>query len=343
MPTGYVYDPIFLEHDLRGHPENRDRLFAVMRFLREHQITEQMQPIFAAPVPREYLELNHTPSYIDLVAEMSAGGGGYLDMDTYVAPKTYEAALRAAGGVVAAAEAVMRGELDNAVCLVRPPGHHAIHNRGMGFCIFNNIAVAAHAVRAQGLARRILIVDFDVHHGNGTQASFYRDPNVLLCSTHQYPHYPGTGSIHEIGEEAGKGFTINVPLPAEVGDEGFQSIFEEIIGPAGKRFGPDLLLVSAGYDAHWADPLASLALSLKGFAWISRKVMQMAKKLCGGRIVFTLEGGYHLNVLSQGVYNLCRAAMGLPEDGDLDLLGPSPHPEPPLDALIRAVRQAHGL
>jgi acetoin utilization deacetylase AcuC-like enzyme len=343
MPTGYVYDPIFLEHDLRGHPENRDRLFAVMRFLRERQITEQMEPVLAPSVTRKFLEMNHVPSYIDYVAEVSERGGDYLDLDTYVAPKTYEAALRAAGGVVAATEAVMRGELDNAVCLVRPPGHHATRNRGMGFCIFNNIAVAAHAVRAQGLARRILIVDLDVHHGNGTQASFYRDPNVLFCSTHQYPHYPGTGSLNEIGEEAGRGLTVNVPLPPEVGDAGFQLIFEEVIWPAARRFGPDLVLVSAGFDAHWADPLASLALSLTGFAWICRRLVQMAKKLCGGRIVFTLEGGYHLNVLSQGVYNLCSAALGLPEAEDLDSMGPSPHPEPSVEGVVRAVRQAHGL
>ena len=343
MSTGYVYDPIFLEHDLRGHPESRDRLFGVMRFLRERQITERMEPILAPPIPREYLEMNHTAAYIDFVAEMSERGGGSLDMDTYVAPRTFEAALRAAGGVHAAAEAVLRGRMENAVCLVRPPGHHAIRNRGMGFCIFNNIAVAAHAVRAQRLARRIFIVDFDVHHGNGTQASFYKDPDVLFCSTHQYPHYPGTGSIHEIGEGDGRGFTINVPLPAEVGDAGFQAVFEEIVWPAGKRFSPDLLLVSAGYDAHWADPLASLALSLKGFASMGRRLVQMAKKLCGGRIVFTLEGGYHPNVLPNGVYNLCRAALGLPVDGDLDPLGPSPYPEPSLETLIRAVRQAHGL
>ena len=343
MPTGYVYDPIFLEHDLRGHPENRDRLFGVMRVLREQGLCEQMQPVLAPPVPREYLEMNHTAAYIDLVAEMSARGGGYLDMDTYVAPKTYEAALRAAGGMHAATEAVLRGRLDNAVCLVRPPGHHAIRNRGMGFCIFNNIAVAAHAVRAQGLARRILIVDFDVHHGNGTQSSFYKDPDVLFCSTHQYPHYPGTGSIHETGEGAGKGFTINVPLPPGVGDAGFTAVLEEIIWPAARRFAPDLMMVSAGYDAHWADPLASLSLSLAGYAAINRGLAQMAKKLCGGRIVFTLEGGYHPNVLPQGAHNMCRAALGLPPDGDLDPLGPSPHAEPSLDGLIRAVRQAHGL
>jgi acetoin utilization deacetylase AcuC-like enzyme len=314
-----------------------------MRLLREQGLTEQMEPVLAPPVERQYLELNHTATYIDHVAEMSARGGGYLDLDTYIAPKTFEAALRAAGGVHAAVEAVLRGKLDNAVCLVRPPGHHAIRNRGMGFCIFNNIAVAAHAARAQGLAKRVFIVDFDVHHGNGTQTSFYKDPDVLFCSTHQYPYYPGTGSIHEVGEGLGRGYTINMPLPPGVGDAGFQALMDEVIEAAGKRFKPDIMLVSAGYDAHWADPLASLSLSLAGYAAISRRLVQMAKKLCGGRIVFTLEGGYHPNVLPQGVCNTCRAVLGLPPEGDLDLLGPSPHSEPSLDALIRAVRQMHGL
>ena len=343
MATGYVYDPIFLEHDLRGHPENRERLRRVIQFLREHRMTELMTPLPAPAIPREYLELNHSPGYIDYVEETAARGGGYPDSDTYIGPRSFEAALMAAGGVHAATEAVLRGEVNNAICLVRPPGHHAVRNQGMGFCLFNNIAVATHAVRAQGLARRILIVDFDVHQGNGTQASFYKDPNVLFCSTHQYPYYPGTGHWDEIGEGAGEGFTVNIPFSAGVGDAGFRAAYEEVIWPAAKRFGPEVILVSAGYDAHWEDPLAGLALSLKGYAWIARKLVWMAKKLCGGRIVLTLEGGYHLDVLCHAVYNTCRALMGLPEDGDLDPLGPCKYPEPSVDALLRALRQVHGL
>ncbi len=343
MSTGYVYDPIFLEHDLRGHPESRDRLRRVVEFLRDQRITEQMAPIPAAPIPRRYLEMNHAASYIDLVAEVAASGGGYLDPDTYVVSRTYEAALFAAGGVHAAAVAVLQENVNNAICLVRPPGHHALRNRGMGFCIFNNIAVAAHAVRADGLARRILIVDFDVHHGNGTQASFYRDPDVLFFSTHQYPYYPGTGSMYEIGEGPGRGYTINVPLPPGAGDSAMRAIYEQILWPAARRFAPDVILVSAGYDAHWSDPLASLALSLRGYAWMSRELVKMAKKTCGGKIVFTLEGGYHAEVLPRAVYNTCRALLGLAEEGDLDPLGPSPRSEPSLNSLLRLLRETHGL
>lgn len=343
MPTGYVYDPVFLEHDLRGHPESRERLRRAIQFLRNHGIVEEMVSLPAVSIRREYLELNHTPRYIDHVAEMAAKGGGYLDPDTYVAPRSYEAACFAAGGVHAAAETVLRGEIDNAICLVRPPGHHALHNRGMGFCLFNNVAVAAHAVRAQGLAERVMIVDFDVHHGNGTQASFYRDPQVLYCSTHQYPHYPGTGHWSEVGEGPGEGFTLNIPLPPGVGDAGFRAVFQEILWPAARRFAPDIILVSAGYDAHWADPLASLLLSLKGYAWISRELVRMARELCEGRVLFTLEGGYHLDVLSHALYNTCRALLGLPEEADLDPMGASPHPETAVASLIETVRTVHGL
>ncbi|MGB9594556.1 MAG: histone deacetylase, partial [Anaerolineae bacterium] len=320
MSTGYVYDPIFLEHDLRGHPESRDRLWRVIQFLRDQRITEQMIPIPAAPILRRYLELNHSGAYIDLVAEVAASGGGYLDPDTYVVPRSYEAALFAAGGVHAAAVAVLRGDVNNAVCLVRPPGHHALRNRGMGFCIFNNIAVAAHAVRADGLASRILIVDFDVHHGNGTQEIFYRDPRVLYFSTHQYPHYPGTGHWREIGEGPGQGYTVNVPLEAGVGDEGYAAIFDELLYPLAERYRPGLLLVSAGYDAHWSDPLAGMLLTVSGYARLARTLVGMARDLCGGRIAFVLEGGYNLQVLREAVLNTCLALLG--RDEVVDSLGP---------------------
>ncbi|MFN2186861.1 MAG: histone deacetylase, partial [Anaerolineae bacterium] len=221
MATGYVYDPIFLEHDLRGHPENQQRLRQIMSVLQQRGMLERLAHIPAIPITQERLERVHDPRYIEQVRRVAERGGGNLDMDTYVRPASYDAALMAAGGLVEATRAVLDGELDNAFALVRPPGHHALRARGMGFCLFNNVAVAArYALAEQGLDR-VLIVDFDVHHGNGTQDEFEGDPAVMYISTHQYPHYPGTGYWNETGSGAGKGSIINVPLGGGVGDEGF--------------------------------------------------------------------------------------------------------------------------
>ena len=237
---------------------------------------------------------------------------------------------------------VIRGDIPNGIALVRPPGHHAERARGMGFCLFNNIAVAAQAALDEFGLQRILIFDWDVHHGNGTQDIFYGSPNVLFMSTHQYPHYPGTGDWREAGAGAGAGYTVNMPLPAGVGDEGFARLLAEVVIPVVERFKPELILVSAGYDAHWRDPLAGLHLSLAGFWRLVEGIKGLADRLCGGRIAVMLEGGYDLKVLSQGVADTCRALLGDDAPGE-DTIGPSKWPEPSLDRLMAGLRKLHNL
>ena len=330
MTTGYVYDPIYLEHDLRGHPENQERL----------------TPIPAVPITPGRLERVHSRRYIEQVQRMAQQGGGHLDMDTYVRPASYDAALMAAGGLVEATRAVLDtgpAGVANAFALVRPPGHHALQSRGMGFCLFNNVAIAARYALAERGLDRVLIVDFDVHHGNGTQDEFEADPAVMYLSTHQYPYYPGTGHWSETGHGDGAGSIVNVPLAGGVGDEGFARICDEIVGPAAWRFQPQLILVSAGYDAHWDDPLASMQLSIGGYTAIARALKDLAEELCEGRLVFTLEGGYHLQALAYSILNTFAVLLGDDDWKLVDPLGPSPRKEHPVDDIVARVKQAHGL
>jgi acetoin utilization deacetylase AcuC-like enzyme len=343
MTTGYVYDPIFLEHNLVGHPENRERLMAVMALLEERGVLQELTPVAATPVAVEQLTRVHSPAYVEQVRRLAERGGGYLDPDTYVCDRTYDAALAAAGGLAGAALATLRGELDNAFALVRPPGHHAVQSRGMGFCIFNNVAVAARAALVEGGVERVLIADFDVHHGNGTQDIFYGDPAVLFFSTHQYPHYPGSGSWNETGLGAGTGTTINVPLPPGIGDEGFRRVYDGVLLPAARNYRPQLILVSAGFDAHWDDPLAGMDLSIQGYADLVRRLIDLAGELCAGRIVFTLEGGYHKVVLPYAVLNSLRLLSG--HDEVEDPLGPAPprRKERNIDELLARVKEMHRL
>jgi acetoin utilization deacetylase AcuC-like enzyme len=341
MDTAYVYDPIYLEHDLPSHPENAQRLKQIMGTLEEAGMLAHLRPLEPRPATAEELERVHTPAHIERVQRVAQAGGGYLDPDTYVAPRSFDAALMAAGGLLRAVEAVLAGEVANGFALVRPPGHHATATRGMGFCLFNNVAVAARAALTKEDVARVFIVDFDVHHGNGTQDAFADDPAVFYVSTHQYPHYPGTGHWRETGSGAGAGTVLNVPLPAGVGDAGYAQIFVELVWPLAERFCPDLILVSAGYDAHWSDPLAQMTLSLTGYAWLGQELVRMAEQLCDGRIVFTLEGGYQLDVLACGVLNGFYAMRG--EESIADPIGPSPYPERPVDALVARLKEVHSL
>ncbi len=341
MTTGYVYDPIFLKHTKRGHPESAHRLETIMFDLESSGLLAELQLIPARAATMEELSTVHTMAYIYEVEQISLAGDGYLDMDTYVTRSTYEAATVAAGSTIDLTLAVCDDIVDNGFALVRPPGHHALSDQGMGFCVFNNIVLAARMAQQKRGLERVAIIDFDVHHGNGTQPLTEDDPTILYISTHQYPFYPGTGGMTEVAPAQGRGTLLNLPLRVNVGDEGFKALYTEIVVPALRRFRPQLILVSAGYDAHWADPLASMSLSLTGYTWISKTLVAVAQELCGSKLVFVLEGGYNLEVLSAGVANTFRALLG--RDDFVDPFGPADHPEPDLSEYLMQVKRVHGL
>lgn len=297
MATGLVYHTDYLKHNLRVHPENANRLRIIMRALEEEKIREYLVNIPPRQATLEEIESVHRRDYIKTVDSLCREGRGQLDADTYLSDSSFQIALLAAGGVLAAAEAVIEGQVENALALVRPPGHHAQPGRGMGFCIFNNVSVAArYAQRSLGL-KRVLIIDWDVHHGNGTQDVFYDDPTVLYVSFHQFPHYPGTGSADEKGEGKGKGYNMNFPLPPGSGGEDYLNIFHRTVIPKALEFNPEIIFISAGFDGHGEDPLAGMNLREDDFARFTDLTVDIAKKTCQGRIVSVLEGGYNLQVL----------------------------------------------
>lgn len=300
--TGLVYSDIYLSHDPgRSHPEGPDRLRAVVGALNKSGLWERLEPIEAAPADISKLEQVHSREQIERIRQACRNAPSQIDWDTSVSEGSYDAALLAAGGVMAAVDAVAGGRVRNAFCAVRPPGHHATRDRAMGFCLFNNVAVAArHAQDAHGL-RRILIVDWDAHHGNGTQEIFYEDPTVLYFSTHQLPGYPGSGKAGETGAGAGKGSTVNVPMEPGSGDEEYLRAFREILVPAADAFKPDLVLISAGFDAHDNEPLTNLEVSTEGFRKLTGIVKEIAARHCNGRLVSVLEGGYNLKNLGDSV------------------------------------------
>lgn len=295
-------DPIGLDHETGpGHPERADRLRALKPVF--HSLdSDRFSRILEAPIAtKAQLEAVHTSRYIEHVRAVCASGPAYLDPDTHVVPASWNAALRAAGGAVDAALRVSRGEARRAFCAYRPPGHHAESNRSMGFCLFCNVAVAARALQAEGLAERVAIVDFDVHHGNGTEEIFREDPSVFYASSHQSPCYPGTGAREERGAGPGRGFTLNRPFAPGSGDAQLLPWIEGELAEHLREFGPDVLLLSAGFDAHADDPLAQLMVSTEGFGRLSTLLVDLSEELCGGRLVSLLEGGYDLSALAESV------------------------------------------
>lgn len=292
--VGYVYDDVFLLHKMpEGHPESASRLTAINAALKQSSLWDRLLHLRPLKATRDDILLVHTPAYIDKIMTFT----GYFDPDTYVSPRSVESALFAAGAVIKAVDACNAGDIDRAFCAVRPPGHHAEADRAMGFCIFNNVAVGARHAQLSGY-EKVFIIDMDVHHGNGTQHIFEEDNSVFYFSTHQYPHYPGTGSDLERGKGAGQGFTYNVPMRQGSGDKDYFHAYQDILPGLITRFDPDIVLVSAGYDLHAGDPLAGIRVTDEGIKNIVRAIVTSKK---GIPVIFCLEGGYNLSSLSTSV------------------------------------------
>ena len=309
--TGIVKDPRYLNHiTSENHPESHHRLEVIYEMLDQDDMAGKYKEIPPRFATEEEVELIHTPGYISKVAATAGKSHTMLDPDTRTSPKSYEAAMLAVGGLLESIDKVMAGDVDNSFALVRPPGHHAESDRGMGFCLFNNVAIgASYAIERHSL-ERILIVDWDLHHGNGTQHSFYSDQRALYFSTHQFPYYPGTGSFEETGAGHGKGFTVNVPLSGGQGDEDYLRIFKRILKPVSLQFQPQLILVSAGFDTYFRDPLGAMKITPQGFAGLSKSLLEMADSSCQGKIAFVLEGGYHLDGLQESVKAVLKELKG---------------------------------
>jgi len=304
-------DPVFLGHvPGLGHPESPQRLSAILQRLRDEALLQQAERVTARPVRHEELLRVHRAAHIEVV-EAARGRREVLDPDTYTSEESVDAAELAAGGSIELVTLACRNR-SNGVALVRPPGHHATASQAMGFCLYNNVAVAAADALARGLAQRVLIVDWDVHHGNGTQDIFYGDGRVLYFSAHQFPHYPGTGHFSELGDGEGFGRTLNAPLPAGTSDGDLLLALRRLLIPAARKFRPDLVLVSAGFDGHRADPLAGWELSEAGYAMFTQEVSDLADELAGGRLVLFLEGGYDLRSLAHSVAASTRVLLGEP-------------------------------
>lgn len=309
--TGFAYDPVLLEHETgASHPERPERLTAVIERLQSKDLLARLVRIGPREDAEAWLGLIHSPEYVARVRRECRAGAPFVDSpDTPVCPRTYEAAVAAVGCVLSAVDAVMEGRVENAFCAVRPPGHHARRERAMGFCIFNNVGIAARYLQKRHGLRKVLIVDWDVHHGNGTQEAFYGDPSVLYFGVHGHPLYPGTGAEEERGSGPGEGFTINVPLRAGAGDEEYVEVVQGSLLRAALDFGPEFVLVSAGFDAHKDDPLGGMEVTAEGFGRLTRLVRGVAERCCDGRLVSVLEGGYSLEGLAESVEAHVRVLM----------------------------------
>jgi acetoin utilization deacetylase AcuC-like enzyme len=322
MRTGIVYHSDYLKHETGSHPERKERLIAVMNLLEEKNVLKKLVKLEPRHASIDEIALIHDREYIDNIKVLCETGGGRLDIDTIVSADSYEVALLAAGGILSALNAVLEGRVNNAFALVRPPGHHAERNQGMGFCLFNNVAIAARYLQEKHGVKRVLIVDWDLHHGNGTQNAFYTNSSVLYFSTHQSPAYPGTGMIQEVGSGEGEGYTINVPLSYGKGDSDYLYVFEEILTPIAKQFNPEFILISAGQDIHFDDPLGSMFVTARGFEKLAVTVKEIATETCRGRVVAALEGGYSLIGLSYGVLAILNAFSELELEFEEPLVKP---------------------
>jgi acetoin utilization deacetylase AcuC-like enzyme len=300
--TGIVKDQRYLRHSCGfAHPESPERLAAIYEMLENPLLSWKFKEIEPREATHKEIEMIHSPSYVEFVASTAGKRSVYLDPDTSTSADSYETAKLAVGGVCNAIDSVMENKVDNAFAFVRPPGHHAEKDTAAGFCLFNNIAIGAmHAIQKYNL-KRILIADWDLHHGNGTQHSFYSDQRVLYFSTHQYPYYPGTGALQESGRGQGEYYTINVPLNPGAGDAAYVKIFRKILQPVAMEFKPELILLSAGFDIYFQDPLGGMRVTPDGFSAMTRILLNIADACCSGRFVAVLEGGYHIIGLTRSV------------------------------------------
>jgi acetoin utilization deacetylase AcuC-like enzyme len=310
-------------HYEAGHPERPERIEAIRAALQEAGLWEYFPQVEPLDLPVDVCHNIHSPTYLSYLKKASESGQ-HLDADTYTNPATWDLAFKAAGGAAAIAEAVWNGEARRGLALTRPPGHHATYERGMGFCLLNNIALAAEYLIGQKGASNIAIVDLDVHHGNGTQDIFWLREDVFFLSIHQAPLYPGSGRIDERGGGIGEGTTVNIPMPPYSGDQGYRAATDDVILPLVQRYGPQMILVSVGFDTHWKDPLANQLLSAAGYAGIIAELARLADETCGGRIALYLEGGYDLEA---GAACMVGAVSEMLNREWTDPLGPSPHAE----------------
>lgn len=344
VTTAYFTHPSFEQHSMLTyeHPERPDRIRAVWSELETSGLLERLNLQTPVEATDEQILRVHHDDLLDALRMVSQQDRLVLfTQDTYALPQSPSIARFAAGASAGAVDLVMNGAADNALVAVRPPGHHATPDQIMGFCLLNNIAIAAHQALAMHKLERVLIVDFDVHHGNGTQDIFYDDQRVFFVSLHQYGNFfPGSGALDEIGTGDGQGYTLNVPLRRPYGDAAYATLYKQIVWPAARRFQPQLILVSAGFDAHFVDPLARMRLSLRGYAHLTRELLRMADELCDGKIVFVMEGGYDLQALSHGIRNTAHALLG--EDDISDPYGVADASTDTAD-LIHRVQTLHNL
>ncbi len=333
--VGVVRGEIFLKHDTGwGHPECADRLVSIYSMLDQSGLSQKLVEVELRQATVDEICLIHSKSHYKVIENTKGKDVVYLDGDTPTSPHSFESALYAVGSLINLVDKVLDGELNSGFALIRPPGHHAERERAMGFCLFNNIAIAsAWALREKGL-KKILIVDFDVHHGNGTQHSFYKTNEVLYFSSHRYPFYPGTGYFSEVGDGKGEGFTVNVPLPGGMGDEDYDAVYTKLLLPIALEYNPELVLVSAGFDPYYQDPLGGMEVTEKGFARLATILLEIANKTCNGKIVFTLEGGYSIDGIARCIKEIIALLLG--ESNPLEPLGkPTSTAENILEQLIK--------